>query len=233
MLEEIKLSLNRLANKKDAEMQRGYFKTGKGEYSEGDIFIGVRTPKIRKLVKEYQHAPISIPKMLLKSKIHDERVLALLMFVDRYERSDEVVQKSIVEFYLKNTRHINNWDLVDISAHKIVGAWLFERSRAPINKMTKSSSLWDRRISIISTLYFIQNNDFNDTLKFAKTFLKDNEDLIHKATGWMLREVGKRDKKIILQFLKQHYKVMPRTMLRYTIEKFPETTRKKYLQGKI
>lgn len=233
MLKEIKLSLNRLANKKDAAMQRGYFKTGKGEYGEGDIFIGVRVPKIRNLVKQYQHAPISVPKQLLKSKIHDERQLALFMFVDLFNRSEEAVQKSIFDYYLKHTRHINNWDLVDISADKIVGAWLFKRNRAPIRKMVKSESLWERRISIISTFYFIRQYDFRDTLKFAKRLLKDKHDLIHKATGWMMREVGKRDQRVEEQFLKQHYKKMPRTMLRYAIEKFPETTRKKYLQGKI
>lgn len=233
MINEIRRSLNRLANKKDAAMQRGYFKMGKGEYAEGDIFIGVRTPKIRTLVKQYQHAPVSVPRQLLKSKIHDERVLALLMLVDLFGRSEELVQKSIFDFYLKNTCHINNWDLVDISAHKIVGVWLFKRNRTPIRKLVKSDSLWDRRISMVSTWHFIRNNDFKDTLKFAKSFLNDEEDLMHKATGWMLREVGKRDHKVLEGFLKKHYLGMPRTMLRYAIEKFPETKRKKYLQGKI
>lgn len=233
MIDNIRTSLRKQASKKDAEIQRSFFKTGKGEYSEGDIFIGVRTPKIRALVKQYRHAPASVPKKLLKSKIHDERLLALLMLVDLYSRGGETEQKNIFDFYLKNTKYINNWDLVDVSAHKIVGLWLLDRNRAPIRKMAKSKNLWDRRIAMVSTWQFIRNNDLAETYKFAKIFLKDEEDLMHKATGWMLREAGKRDRKLLESFLKSYYQKMPRTMLRYAIEKFPETTRKKYLLGKF
>ena len=233
MLAEIRSNLHKLANGQDAAQLQRYFKTGPGEYGEGDLFIGVRVPAIRKLARQYRDTSVGIAQKLLISKIHEERLLALVLFIDHYNKADDAGKKTIYTYYLGHTHHINNWDLVDISAEKIVGAYLYERNRQPLKKLVKSSDLWERRIAIMSTLYFIRNNDFTDTLFLAEKLLKDKEDLIHKAVGWMLREVGNRDQKIEENFLKQHYQTMPRTMLRYAIEKFPEALRQQYLQSKI
>ena len=233
MLEEIRSNLRKLGNDQDVAQLQRYFKTGPGEYGEGDVFIGVRVPMIRKLARQYRDTSISIAQKLLISKIHEERLLALILFIEHYKNVDDAGKKSIYTYYLDHTQYINNWDLVDISAAKIVGAYLFERSRQPLGKLVKSSDLWERRIAIMATLHFIRNNDFADTLFLAEKLLKDEQDLIHKAVGWMLREVGKRNQLIEEQYLKQHYRSMPRTMLRYAIEKFPESRRRQYLEGKI
>lgn len=233
MLKEIRTELKKQADKTDAEFLQRYFKTGKGEYGEGDIFIGVRVPNIRKLARKYRNAPLTVPQQLLKSKIHEERLLALIMLVDKFNKADEANQKLIYEHYLENTQHINNWDLVDVSAGKILGQYLLNRNRQPLRKLLKSRNLWERRIAIMSTSYFINQDDFSDTLNFTEQLLADEEDLVHKAAGWMLREIGKRDRKTEERFLRQHYQNMPRTMLRYAIEKFPQTLRKRYLNGKI
>lgn len=232
-LEAIKSRLRRKASKKKAAVTQVFFKTGPGEYGEGDIFIGVTMPELRGLVKDFSNAADGTVMRLLKSKIHEERQLALLILVHQFEAGDTKVQKKIYDTYMDNTRYINNWDLVDISAHKIAGVWLKDRSRQPLYKFSKSPDLWQRRISIISTFNFIRDHDFSDTLKISETLLADEHDLIHKAVGWMLREVGNRNMAAQEKFLKKHYKSMPRTMLRYAIEKFPETRRKSYLKGKI
>ena len=225
--------LLQLANEQIAEHSQRFFKTGKGEYGEGDIFLGIRVPLLRRLVKKYGGISIAEVRKLLHSKFHEERLLAVLMLVQLFKSADESVQKQVYDLYLENTEFINNWDIVDISASNIVGAHLYEKDKAPLYDLVQSKNLWERRISIISTFYFIRQNEFDDTLKLAKILLNDKEDLIHKAVGWMLREVGKREIEFEEEFLQEHYKIMPRTMLRYAIEKFPETSRKMYLRGEV
>ena len=230
---EIKGRLQQMGNKIQAEKSARYFKTAPGEYGEGDIFLGISVPELRKLVKEYRHIPLLKTEKLLRSAIHEERLLALLILVHTYSKSDDVSQKKIYELYLKNTKFINNWDLVDASAPYIIGPYLMNKSKEQLYRLANSTSLWDRRIAIISTFYFIRQNSFSETFKISEKLLSDSEDLIHKAVGWMLREVGKRDLLTEETFLRQHYKKMPRTMLRYAIEKFPPTKRQRYLKGKI
>ena len=232
-VKEIQKKLKGLGKKEKAKKHQRFFKTGPGEYGEGDVFIGVTVPELRKLAKEYKTIGINEIKQLLKSEIHEERLLSLFLLIHRYSKGDEPEKKRIYELYLKNTKFINNWDLVDSSAGHIVGAFLFDKSKKPLYDLVKSNNLWKRRISIISTFYFIKRNQFSDTLKISKILLSDKEDLIHKAVGWMLREIGKRNMSIEEDFLKKHYKNMPRTMLRYAIEKFPESKRQRYLKGKI
>ena len=225
--------LLQLANEQIAEHSQRFFKTGKGEYGEGDIFLGIRVPLLRRLVKKYGGISIAEVRKLLHSKFHEERLLAVLMLVQLFKSGDESVQKQVYDLYLENTEYINNWDIVDISASNIVGAHLYEKDKAPLYDLVQSKNLWERRIAIIATFYFIRQNEFDDTLKLAKILLNDKEDLIHKAVGWMLREVGKREIEFEEEFLQEHYKIMPRTMLRYAIEKFPETSRKMYLRGEV
>jgi len=225
--------LLQLANEQIAEHSQRFFKTGKGEYGEGDIFLGIRVPLLRKLVKKYRGISITEVRKLLHSKFHEERLLAVLMLVQLFKSGDESVQKQVYDLYLENTEYINNWDIVDISASYIVGAHLYEKDKAPLYDLVQSKNLWERRIAIIATFYFIRQNEFDDTLKLAEILLNDKEDLIHKAVGWMLREVGKREIELEEEFLQEHYKIMPRTMLRYAIEKFTETSRKMYLRGEV
>jgi 3-methyladenine DNA glycosylase AlkD len=232
-LENIQKDLKHLANREKAKIHQRFFKTGPGGYGEGDVFIGVTVPKLRRLAKQYKSIDFDEINKLLHSTIHEERLLSLFLLIYRFSKGDESEKKRIYELYLKNTKFINNWDLVDSSAGHIVGAFLFDKSKKPLYKLAKSKNLWERRISIISTFYFIKRNRFSETLKIAKLLLRDKEDLIHKAVGWMLREVGKRDLPLEENFLKKHYKNMPRTMLRYAIEKFFETKRQLYLKGKI
>ena len=232
-VKKIRKKLKEIGNEEKAKKHQSFFKTGPGEYGEGDIFVGVIVPELRRLAKEYKTIGINEIKQLLKSKIHEERLLSLFLLIHRYSKGDEPEKKRIYELYLKNTKFINNWDLVDSSAGQIAGAFLFDKSKNPLYDLVKSENLWERRISIISTFYFIKHNQFSDTLKISKVLLSDKEDLIHKAVGWMLREVGKRDISVEENFLKKHYKNMPRTMLRYAIEKFPESKRQRYLKSKI
>lgn len=210
-----------------------FFKTGPGQYGEDDRFIGVKVPVIRKVAKEFKNLPLPEIKCLLHSEIHEERLLALVILVGQFEKSNDAARKRIYDLYLANTQHVNNWDLVDVSAPQIVGGYLEERSRKPLYRLAKSASLWERRISILATFHFIRQGDFADTLKIAEKLLGDKEDLIHKAVGWMLREVGKRDVAMLEAFLNDHCRAMPRTMLRYAIERFPEEKRRKYMDGKL
>jgi len=232
-VQKIRTRLQKLGNKQRAMDSQRYFKTGSGEYGEGDIFLGITVPEIRRLAASYQAITLREVAQLLRSAIHEERLLALLILVRAYGRGDEHAQKRIYELYLKNTRHINNWDLVDASAEHIVGAFLLGKGKKPLYVLARSKDLWERRIAITATFHFIKRNAFAETLKIAKILLADKEDLIHKAVGWMLREIGKRDIRIEEQFLKKHYKEMPRTMLRYAIERFPESKRQRYLKGEI
>ncbi len=210
-----------------AEILARFFKTGKGDYGEGDIFIGVMVPEIRKVAQKYKNIELNELSKIISSKIHEERLCAALICT--YRKLD----REVVDFYLRNTEFLNNWDIVDLTAPKILGLWMASRTneRKILYKFAKSKSLWERRIAILSTFTFIRENDFKDTLAISEILLNDNHDLIHKAVGWMLRELGKRDQEIEETFLKKHYKKMPRTMLRYAIERFEETKRKFYLHG--
>ena len=215
-----------------AILQR-FFKTGPGEYGEGDRFIGVKVPSLRSVCGECHGASFDVVLDLLHSKIHEERLLALLILVDAFQRGDEAARKRVYDLYLANTAFINNWDLVDASAGQIVGGWLHSRSHAPLLRLAKSRSLWERRIAIVATYYFIKRGEFDDTFRISDLLLKDEHDLIHKAVGWMLREVGKRDGAALRAFLAGRYETMPRTMLRYAIEKFGVAERKQYLRGQV
>lgn len=224
-----------MGDPKKAILLAKFFKTGKGEYAEGDAFIGLTNPICHKLVKKYRDLSIKEVNMFLKSQIHEERLIALLVLVDKFKKSDTNTKEVIYKSYLKNTKYINNWDLVDLSAHKIVGEYLHLQGGTLqiLDELTKSRSLWERRIAIMTTYAFTKADKYEKTLEISEKLLNDKEDLIHKAVGWMLREIGNRDRKIEEDFLKKHYKNMPRTMLRYAIEKFPEELRLKYLKGEI
>jgi len=225
--------LREMGSPEQAAISQRFFKTGPGEYGQGDIFFGIKVPVLRKLATKYLDLPLKDVKKTLRSKYHEQRLLALFIMVDQFSRGDQKKKKSIYGLYLKNTGFINNWDLVDASAHRIVGPFLMDRSRAPLYELAQSETLWERRIAMMSTFHYIKNDDFTDALKIAAMLLGDTEDLIHKAVGWMLREIGKRRLPSEEIFLKKYYQQMPRTMLRYAIEKFPEPTRKRYLKGQI
>lgn len=225
--------LKRYSSQKRKKANEWFFKTGKGEYGEGDKFIGVSMPNARKVAKEFTDLPLIEIRKLIRNKIHEVRMLALLILTYKYKKSNDKDKEKIYKFYLRNTKYINNWDLVDVSAHKIIGAYLFNKSRRPLYKLSSSKNLWEQRISIISCFAFINAKDFEDALKISEKLLNHKHDLIHKAVGWMLREIGKKDEKVLKKFLKKHYKNMPRTMLRYAIEKFSKIQRDKYLKGKI
>lgn len=230
---KMRRTLRALADPAIAEHSQRFFKTGAGEYGEGDRFLGIRVPVLRAQVKKHPAISRSEIQKLLKSPYHEERLLALLFMVREFFKGDEEEKTALYEQYLNNTRYINNWDLVDCSAPQIVGAYLAGRDRKHLYQLVESKSLWERRIAIMATFHFIKQNEFEDTLRISERLLKDQEDLIHKAVGWMLREVGKRDLQVEEEFLKKHYRKMPRTMLRYAIEKFTKSRRARYLKGTI
>jgi 3-methyladenine DNA glycosylase AlkD len=230
---ELREKLHQLGNDKKAGVLQRFFKTGPGEYAEGDRFIGVTVPPIRKLAKDYRDLSLQEIHSLLCSAIHEERLLALLLMVAQFQRGNKLQRQTLYRLYLASTGQINNWDLVDVSAEHIVGGWLFDRSRKPLYKLARSASLWERRIAIMATFHFIKRGEFSETLRLAERLINDEHDLIHKAVGWMLREVGKREQGVEEAFLQQHYRIMPRTMLRYAIEKFPEQRRQAYLKGMV
>jgi len=229
-VETVRGRLRKLADRKKAEFFPSFFKTGKGEYGEGDVFIGVTVPLLRKLAKEFRQLDYAEIRLLLKSKIHEERLLALLILTGRFSAAGEKERKKIFSFYLKHRAFVNNWDLVDASAPYIVGGYLADKDRRILYKLAKSKRLWDRRIAIVATFRFIRNGDFTDTLALSRILLNDREDLIHKAAGWMLREVYKRNADAVENFINAFLEKMPRTMLRYAIERFPEPKRKEFLQ---
>ncbi len=229
MLNQIKGDLLQLSNPERAKNLSRFFQTGKGQYGEGDVFLGIPVPEQRRIAKRYLNLPLVDIQELLSSEIHEHRLTALLILVSKYGKADNPGKEEIFNFYLKNTENINNWDLVDLTAPKIVGDYLFNKDTSILFKLAKSNNLWERRIAVLSTFRFIDNNDFEDALRIAKLLLHDKHDLIHKAVGWMLREIGKRDQEIEEQFLSKHHMQMPRTMLRYAIEKFEENKRKFYL----
>jgi 3-methyladenine DNA glycosylase AlkD len=225
--------LRRHADPSRAAALQRFFKTAPGEYAEGDKFLGVTVPTIRRICRECRGTAVADALMLLRSPIHEDRLLALLLLVDAFKAGTEPERQRIYRAYVAHTRFINNWNLVDSSASQIVGAWLRDRSRAQLTRFARSPSVWERRIAIIATQHFIGQQEFGETFRVADLLLEDDHDLIHKAVGWMLREVGNRDGRSERAFLKTRYRRMPRTMLRYAIEKFPERERRSYLTGEV
>lgn len=228
----IQARVRKLGRRKYAEAAQWFFKTGPGEYGEGDVFVGIKVPVLRKLARECGGADEPTLRTLLASAVHEDRLLALMILVQQFEKGTETDRTRIYRLYLSHTDRINNWDLVDLSAPRVVGGYLLNRSRKPLYRLVRSKSLWERRISVLATFMFIRDSDFADALAIADRLLHDKVDLIHKAVGWMLREVGKRDMAVLESFLKTRCAVMPRTMLRYAIERFPEPKRQVYLKAK-
>ncbi|MBO1924421.1 DNA alkylation repair protein [Thiomicrorhabdus sp. 6S3-12] len=228
-------TLEALGDSDTASRTQSFFKTARGDYGYGDRFLGIRVPVLRKFLPDYRTLALQEVEQLLSSHWHEVRLFALLLLVDRFQRGDESIQEQIYRIYLSHRSSINNWDLVDSSAPQIVGAYLYQRKNAVdvLYRLAQSESLWDRRIAIVACLYFIRQGEFEEALSLSERLLDDSHDLIHKAVGWMLREIGKQNLAVEQAFLARHYRKMPRTMLRYAIEKFPEETRQAYLKGKI
>lgn len=231
--EDVYTHLEELGSPEDAAFLQRYFKTGPGEYGEGDRFFGIRVPASRKVARHYRGLPLEEAEKLLGSEMHEARLVALMILIDAYDRGNDATRKNIYDLYLGNTARVNNWDLVDTSAAQIVGRHLAERSKRTLRTLARSAMLWERRIAIIATAHYIKQGKFDETFAIATMLLDDREDLIHKAVGWMLREIGNRDRAAEENFLREHYRSMPRTMLRYAIERFPEELRQGYLRGTI
>lgn len=236
-MQNVQRALKTQANPAKAIILQRFFKTGKGEYGEGDVFLGIQVPQLRLVAKQFATISLKEVEQLLNSKIHEERMVALFVLVAQFQKAErarnENGKKEIYEFYLANAKRINNWDLVDLSAPNVVGNYLLKKNHDVLFKLARSENLWEKRIAIISTFSFIRIGQFQDTFKIVEMLLNDKHDLIHKACGWMLREVGKRNQVVEEQFLEKHYKEMPRTMLRYAIEKFPEEKRKQFLNRTV
>jgi 3-methyladenine DNA glycosylase AlkD len=230
---DLKKIVHQHSNKSQAIFLQRFFKTAPGQYAEGDIFAGIKVPVQRMIAKQFTDLSLDETQKALQSKIHEERLIALFILVIKFKKAEETEREKIIDLYLNNLNHVNNWDLVDLSAPKLLGEWLLDKDREILFKLANSKNLWDRRISMLSTFRFIQCGEFVTTLRLSKILLNDKHDLIHKAVGWMLREIGKKDLQSEEDFLEVHYQKMPRTMLRYAIEKFPEPKRKAYLLGKV
>ncbi|HMK61013.1 MAG TPA: DNA alkylation repair protein [Dissulfurispiraceae bacterium] len=233
MINKIKAELATLGNPVKAAFLPRFFKACPGGYAEGDIFIGVTVPEIRTVAKKYKDLSLAQIRKLLNSRVHEHRLTALLILTHIFLQSDEDKRNEIVQFYLNNLQYVNNWDLVDLSADKILGAYLIDKDKTILYELCDSGHLWSQRVAIMSTFFFIRNSMFDDTFRLAKRLLYHKHDLIHKAVGWMLREIGKRDRRAEERFLKQYYRHMPRTMLRYAIEKFDPEKRLLYLKGLV
>ena len=233
MIEQLKKEMQQAANKDRARISRRFFKTGPGEYGEGDVFLGLTVPQLRALCKKYTLLSLTDVVLLLQDKIHEFRSAALMILVAQYAKGDVKKKKEIVAFYLENARHINNWDLVDGSAPYILGEYLIDKDKSILSTLVQSKNLWERRIGIVATYAFIKRGELEETLLVAELLLKDEHDLIHKAVGWMLREVGKKDQLVLEVFLKRHAWHMPRTMVRYAIERFDPERRKVYLAMRV
>ncbi len=233
MLSQLISEMNSFADAERAKSSQRYFKTGAGEYGEGDVFIGLNMGEQRRIAKKFQG--LSLPKIqeLLKSEIHEQRMVGVLILVDKFRKASKEERGNIFTFYLKNAKRINNWDLVDLSAPRIVGGFLSDKKRNILYPLADSKNVWERRISVLATFAFIKDEDFSDALRISEILLEDNHDLIHKAVGWVLREIGKKDEKVLEEFLKTHYEKIPRTTLRYAIERFEESKRKDYLRGEF
>jgi 3-methyladenine DNA glycosylase AlkD len=232
-LKVLRTELNTLSDPSIAAISKRFFKTGSGQYGEGDIFIGVRVPVLRKLAKQYRSISITSALELLRAPVHEERLLGLFLLIHHYRSGDPDCREVIYNHYLKHSEYINNWDLVDASAEHIVGHFLIEKDKGPLFLLAQSDALWERRIAILATFCYIKRGRFDETLLISDILLNDGHDLIQKAVGWMLREVGKRDQAAEETFLLPRYRNMPRTMLRYAIEKFPEPIRKSYLRSSV
>ena len=230
MLKEIEKEILNLRDKERAKVLSRFFKTGKGQYGEGDKFLGITVPKQRLIAKKYKDLSLNDAEKLMLNKIHEFRLTAILILVHKFRVGNETVKKGIVDFYLRNTGKINNWDLVDLRADKILGAYLIDKDKSILYKLARSKNVWERRIAVISTFNFIKNNQFEDILNISEILLNDKHDLIQKSVGWMLREIGKRNLHVEESFLKKHYKKMSRTMLRYAIERFDGDKKKFYMQ---
>ncbi len=230
---EIRKEIFKQKNPAQAIVLQRFFKTGKGEYGEGDIFYGITVPVQRIIAKQFKDLSLGDLKVLINSKVHEERLIAAFILVEQFQKANEKKQKTIFNFYIKNRSGINNWDLVDLSAPKIVGQYLIDKDKKLLYKFAHSKDLWEKRIAILSTFTFMRQHWFEDTFIISEILMLDEHDLIHKAVGWMLREVGNRDIEAEEEFLKKYYKTMPRTALRYAIEKFPEKKRKNYLKGMV
>ncbi|MCB1041816.1 MAG: DNA alkylation repair protein [Acidobacteria bacterium] len=226
-------ALQQLANTAIATHSQRFFKTGPGEYGEGDLFLGIRVPVLRKQARIFKTMPASEVVQALHSPHHEIRLCALLVWVLQFQKANDSDKKIIYDLYMANTRYVNNWDLVDTSAHPIVGGYLQDKSRDPLVRLAQSDLLWERRIAMIATYHFIKQSDFQDALRVAGILVADPQDLIQKAVGWMLREVGNRNGSLERAFLKAHYRDMGRTALRYAIEKFPPEERLRWQSGKI
>lgn len=229
----LRRTLRKQADPRKKKILESFFKTGPGQYAEGDVFLGVTVPKSRQTVRQYAALEPAGIRILLRSPIHEERLVGFLLLVERFQKGDEKIQKSVFEEYLRFTHRANNWDLVDQTADKIAGAYLDKRPKTTLYKLVRSPLLWERRIAIVATLYFIRRGKFKDTLALAEKLMDDPHDLMHKACGWMLREVGKRDRGVLERFLRRHCRTMPRTMLRYAIEHFSKSKRQDYLLGRL
>ena len=225
--------LESLADPGHAAILQRFFKTGPGEYGEGDRFRGLRLPVLRKVARKYRGLPLAAAVSLLQSAFHEDRLLALLLLIQHYYPGDADLRGEIHHLYLEHRGLVNNWDLVDTSAPHLLGHYLRDRPKDPLTRLAASRVLWDRRMAIIATLDFIRQGNYDETLRIARLLLGDPEDLIHKAVGWMLREVGKREAAVAEAFLQAYYRRMPRTMLRYAIERFPEARRQAYLKGMV
>ncbi len=225
----VQAELRKISNPAKGKFLQRFFKTGKGQYAEGDKFLGINVPAQRVIAKKYRDLPLSEVQKLLNSPFHEHRFTAAEILVDKYDKADVKLKKNIASFYLKNAKRFNNWDLVDTSATYILGPQLLNADKKIIYKLVRSKNIWERRIAVLTTFHFIREFRFDDTLKLAKILLTDKHDLMHKAVGWMLREIGKRDRVVETEFLNEHVKQMPRTMLRYAIEHYPKAERLKYL----
>ncbi len=223
--------LNALSDPTYAAVSRRFFKTGPGQYGAEDLFLGIRVPTLRALARQWGHLTPMDAAALLDAPVHEQRFLALLMMIGLYRKGKDVVKQRIFDLYLENTEHVNSWDLVDLSAPHIVGQHLLERDKTPLYRLARSQNLWERRIAVVATFCDIRHGRFDHTLAIAQMLLNDRQDLIHKAVGWMLREIGKRDPAVEKDFLTAHCRRMPRTMLRYAIERFPEVERRQFLKG--
>lgn len=234
---ELKRALGEYADAERAVHAQRFFKTKEGEYGFGDEFIGVTMPSIRRVTKQFRTAPLATVEKLLQSKVHEERMLALIIMVEQYKRADAQGCETLYACYVRNLAQVNNWDLVDVTTPHIVGAHLYSRQKGEVKRTLQawatSESLWERRVAMLATFYFIQQGKFTEALGVAQILRNDTHDLIHKAVGWMLREVGNRDRAVEERFLQKYYKTMPRTMLRYAIEKFPEPLRQQYLKSEV
>jgi len=222
-----------LADPEQAIFLQRFFKTGKGQYGEGDVFYGIKVPQTRQIAKEFKQISFAELKEVLKHPVHEIRLCGLLILVEQFKKAKEEDRKKIIDFYLSSTQYINNWDLVDLSCYHILGTYLLDKPRDIMYSLAKSSNMWEQRIAIVGTWAFIRKQEYQDTLDIAVMLLDHPHDLIHKAIGWMLREISKRDENVMLDFIKIHYEKMPRTALRYAIERLPEVERKNILQGKF